>query len=311
MTVAEILPPPGEFRTTEEIRDAKLAKRLARKRRALLLWSLPVVILAFLAVLKLLSAVAINMAGESAYEHQNHNTAADRFSTLEFFNVVEPWKAYFNQGTAIYASGSFFDATTEFDVALQLVPKAPEGEPPTREECDVRTNYSLAFEGLGDEAMVAGDPAMGSNYFTQAQEMLSTCGESGGTGGEEAQDAEERQQESQSEAEQQQEQEQEGGGGEDPSQNPSETPSDGESPSQDPSESGSGESPSQDPSQSGSGESPSQDPSESGSGGESQSPTESTDPRQQELEERNQEAQESRQAQEQESGGGNGDGQNW
>jgi len=292
----DVLPPPGEFKTTEEIRDARYAEELRAKRKRLLLWSLPLMLIAFLAALKLLSAVALNTAGSSAYENANHNTAADRFASLEVFNVIEPWKAHFNQGTAIYASGQFFQATRQLQVALDLVPKAPQGEPPGEDECSVRTNYSLALEGMGDEAMAAGDPAMGAVRYAEAQEMLVSCGESGGNGGEEAQEAEERQQESQEQAEEQQEQqeqEQQQGEGEDPTDGPtdgeSETPTDGES-------SGEGETPTD---------------GESGEGGESESPTDSGDPQQEELESRNEEAQQSADAEEQASGGGDGSGQNW
>ncbi|WP_420113582.1 hypothetical protein [Pseudactinotalea sp.] len=301
----DVLPPPGEFKTSEEIRDAKYAEELRRKRKRLLLWSLPVMVIAFLAAVKLLSAVALNMAGSSAYSNASYNTAADRFESLEFFNVVEPWKAYFNQGTAIYAGGQFFQATQKLDVALDLVPKSPQGEPPGEDECDVRTNYSLALEGLGDESMAARDPAMGADYYAQAQEMLSNCGESGGSGGEEAQEAEERQQESQEQAEQEQQEQQEGEGGEDPSDGPtdgeSETPADGES-------SGEGESETPTDGES-SGEGESETPTDGGSSGGEE--TESTDPQQEELESRNDEAQQSADAEDQASGGGNGSGQNW
>ena len=306
----DVLPPPGEFKTTEEIRDAKFAEELRRKRKRLLLWSLPLMLIAFLAALKLLSAVAINMAGGSAYENANYNTAEDRFESLEFFNVIEPWKAHFNQGTAIYASGRFFPATEQFKVALDLVPKSPQGEPPGKDECDVRTNYSLALEGLGDEAMAANDPAMGTNYYGQAQEMLANCGESDGNGGEEAQEAEERQQESQEQAEEQQEQqEQEGEGGEQSSETPTDGESSGEGESETPTDGeSSGEGESESPSE---GESESPSDGESSGEGESASPTESTDPQQEELESRNEEAQQSADADEQASGGGDGSGQNW
>lgn len=303
----DLLPPPGEFRTTEEIKDARYADQLRRKRKLLLLWSLPVLIIAFLAAFKLLSAVAVNMAGTSAYEHANHNTAADRFELLaDYFNVVEPWKAHFNQGTAIYASGEFFAAKEELEVALDLVPKGEPGAPPGKEECDVRTNLSLSLEGLGDEAMAAGDPAMGANYYTQAQTALSNCGESGGNGGEEAQEAEERQEQSQSDAQQQQEEQQQGEDGE---EGESESPSDGESQSPSDGESSGGESETPSDGESSGGESES--PSEGESGDQSASPTESTDPQQEELESRNEDAQQSADADEQASGGGNGSGQNW
>lgn len=299
----DVLPPPGEFRTTEEIRDARFAEELAARRRRLLLWSAPLMLIAFLAALKLLSAVALNMAGSSAYEHANHNTAAERFEALEVFNVVEPWKAHFNQGTAIYASGQFFQATQQLEVALDLVPRSPQGEPPGKDECDVRTNYSLALEGLGDESRAAGDPAMAADYYQQAQTMLANCGESGGNGGEEAQEAEERQQESQEQAEQEQQQQQEQEQqGEDGGEGESEEPTDGES-------SGESESPTDGESSGDGGESES--PSDDSSGGESESPTESLDPQQEELQSRNEEAQQSADAEEQASGGGNGSGQNW
>ncbi|UFU06276.1 hypothetical protein [Ruania halotolerans] len=310
MSTADLLPPPGRFRSTAEIRDAQFHEKLAKRRRLMLLWSAPVVAIAALAAVKLLSAVLINLAGTSAYDNANHVTAADRFASLEYVNWVEPWKAHFNQGTAVYATGDFFNATQDLDVALGLVPTAPEEEPRGADECMVRTNYSLALEGLGDEASIAGDFAMAANRYDEAQAMLADCGESGGNGGEEAQEAEERQQESQEQNQEQQEeqeqQEQEGeNGGE--SESPTEGENGGESESPTEGESG-GESESPTDGESG-GESES--PTDGESGGESESPTESQDPRQSELEERNQEAQESREASEQESGGGNGSGQNW
>lgn len=305
----DLLPPPGEFRTTAEIRDARYAQDLRRRRRRMLMWSAPLLLLALLVALKLLSAVVINAAGTSAYEDAAHNTAADRFELLaDVVNVVEPWKAHFNTGTAVYASGDFFNATTDLEIALELVPRSPDGEPPAGPECDVRTNYSLALEGLGDEALAAGDPAMANNYLTQAQTMLAECGQSN----EQAEEAEERQEQSQQEAQEQQEQQEgeEGDGGE------QEQPTDGESGEQDPSASptdGEGgeesatptDGESATPTDGGSGDQATETPTEGEDGGESR------DPREEELESRNSEAQESRDAQEQESGGGDGSGQNW
>lgn len=273
-----LLPPPGEFRTTEEVRDAQFAARMARRRKLLLLWSAPVVLVVVLIAAKLLSAVVLNIAGSSAYAQQNYVTASQRFSTLEFFNVIEPWKAPFDEGTATYASGDFFAATTVLEQALAQVPQAPEDQPRGVEECMVRTNYSLALEGLGDEAQDASDFTMATDYYDQAQDMLADCGESDGNGGEQAEDAEERQQQSQQDSqEEQQEQE---------SENDSDPDAD-DSPEQ------------------------SQSPSDDDTDEQSASPSQTRDPRQEELEDRNQEAQESREAEEQKSGGGNGSGQNW
>src|SRR5699024_7904560 len=124
-----------------------------------------------------------------------------------------------------------------------------------------------------------------TDYYDQAQQMLADCAQSG-NGGEQAQDAQERQQESQEESQQQEDSEEQQGGQSDDSgqdsqeESPSESPQENQSPS-------------------------------SGDSGEDSSASPSTNPRQEELEERNREAQESREAQEQKSGGGDGSGQNW
>src|SRR5699024_1898765 len=104
-------------------------------RKLLLLWSAPVVLVVFLVAVKLLSAVVLNIAGTSAYEKQNYVTAVERFSSLEVFNVIEPWKAPFDEGTATYATGDFFAATQVLEMALAHVPKAPDGQPRGVQEC--------------------------------------------------------------------------------------------------------------------------------------------------------------------------------
>ncbi|MGC0274308.1 hypothetical protein ACO0LV_15090 [Pseudactinotalea sp. Z1739] len=295
----QILPPPGEFKTTEEIRDARFAETLRRRRRLLLWWSAPVVLLAFLVAVKFLSAVVINTAGISAYDNENHNTAATRFGHLEFFNVVEPWKPYFNAGTAVYSAGDFFGATVPLGMALDLVPKAPEEEPRGELECAVRTNYSLSLEGLGDEALLAEDPGTALDYYEQAQEMLADCVDGGG-GGEEAEEADERQQESQDQAEEQQEQQQQDQQDSGQGEQEQETPEGGED--EDPTETDDGEN--GDPTETETDNGDNGDPTET----ETEEPG---DPREEELEERNRQAQRDREEQEQQESGGDGSGQNW
>ncbi|MFV0427690.1 MAG: hypothetical protein ACK5KU_11755 [Beutenbergiaceae bacterium] len=284
----DTLPPPGEFQTTEEIRDANFARKLRRQRKLMLTWSAPVLLFLLLASIKLLSAVGLNLAGTSAYQQANYNTATERFEALEFFNVIQPWKAFFNQGTAIYASGEFFNASQTLEVALDLVPKAPQGQSPGPEECDVRTNLSLSYEGLGDEALAVSDSAMALNYYEQAQTVLSNCGESGGNGGEEAQEAEGRQQQQQQEAEQQADEGE--GNQEGDQQGDGDSQQDGEETSDSPDPSGSGD---------------------DSSGSPTTTPTPSVDPQMEELESRNGDAGQGSDADEQASGGGNGSGQNW
>ena len=265
--------PPITFATDTELRDAAFAERLARRRRLLMRWSLPVVILAAVVSLKFLSAVGLNLIGTHSYERANYSTAADRYVNTQFANVVQPWKAYFNEGTAHYSAGKFFTAGGRFEIALEDVPKAPEGEPRGPEECAVRVNYSLALEGTADETLAVGDAVMAEEYYTRALEMLADGADSG-EGGETAEDAQDRQEQGQQEAQDQQE----------------ERSGDG-----DPEESGPDE-----------GDPEEGDP-ENGDGEE----TEEEDPQQQELEERNQRANEFDDEDEERAGVGDGSGQNW
>src|SRR5699024_9974143 len=267
--------PPITFATDTELRDAAFAEKLARRRRRLLRWSLPVVVLAALVAVKFLSAVGLNLIGTSSYDRANYSTAAARYVNTQFVNVVQPWKAYYNEGTAHYSAGKFFTSGQRLEIALDKVPKAPEGEPRGPEECAVRVNYSLALEGTADETLAVGDAEMAEQYYTQALEMLADCAESG-EGGETAEDAQERQEESQQEAQEEQEERSgEGEGGD---------PDDGEDPE---------------------GGAP-----EEGEGAEGESP-EPEDPQQEELEERNQRANEPEGDEEGGVGVGDGSGQNW
>ncbi len=270
--------PPITFATDTELRDAAFAAKLARRRRLLMRISIPIAIIAALVSLKLLSAVGLNLIGTASYDRANYSTAADRYVNTQFLNVVQPWKAYYNEGTAHYSAGKFFTASGRFAIALDKVPKAPEGEPRGTDECMVRVNYSLALEGTADETLAVGDAAMAEKYYAEALDMLADCADSG-AGGETAEEAQDRQEQSQHEAQRQQEENQQGGG-------------EGESPEGEDPDAG-GES------------------SEDGHGGEEEEPAD-VDPQQQELEERNQRANEE-QTKDGESGlgGGEGSGQNW
>lgn len=205
--------PPISFASDVELRDAAFARKLQRRKQLLLRISLPVVIIAALLALKLLSAAGLAFVGNSSYHRANYSTAAARYANTQFVNIVQPWKAYYNEGTAHYAAGKFFTATQRLDVALEKVPKTPEDQPRGAEECAVRVNYSLALEGTADESLAVGDAVTAERYYTQALEMLADCADSG-EGGQTAEDAQERQEEGQQESQDQQQPE--GGEGDDP-----------------------------------------------------------------------------------------------
>lgn len=300
----------GEFFTTiEAAQEARAVAQARARRRRLLRWSAPIVGVVGLAAVFLLTICVVVVVGERSYAATSFTSAAGQFGVLRSVNAVETWKPHYNVGTAEYASGRFFRATQDLGIALDLVPKSPEGEPPGRDECLVRINLSLSYEGLGDEAARASDHPMAIDYYSQALAYVEGCGSGGGGGGSEqeqesADEAQDRQQEKQDE----QESEQSGGEGEQEGGNGGE----GENPG------GDGENPD------GEGGEGGDDPSEQPSNGEGENegdptPTDSGEPtegstmseQQRELEERNREAQEQREREQQEEGGGSGGRQGW
>ncbi|PWD50956.1 hypothetical protein C8046_10110 [Serinibacter arcticus] len=285
------LPAPGQFETVEQAQQARAVAEAGVRRRKLLVWSSPVVALLVLAAIYLLTITTVVIVGERSYENRSYATATRQFSWLQNVNALETWKPYYNAGTARYAGGGFFRASQELEQALEIVPKGTDGARGA-DECKVAMNLSLAYEGLGDEAALAADPAMALTYYAQALAQLEGCGSGSGGDSEqesEAQESQERQEGKQGEQEQAQ------GGGEDPSD-----PSDPADPGEDPADPTDPTDPGEEP--------PPTDPGEDQTGA-SEDPDMSEEER--EVAERNAEAERERQEQEQQEGGGSGGGQGW
>ncbi|KAE8762752.1 hypothetical protein [Georgenia thermotolerans] len=151
-----------------------------RRRRRLLAWSAPVVALALLAGGVLLGIALGGWYGRSAYEARAYDAAATRFEHLKPSTVlVEPWKAWFNTGTALERAGEHAQAVEELRGAHRLVPKGTtgaDGRPdPGTPECRVRINLSLTLESVGDDARGAGDPGSAVTYYRDAMDAIGPC----------------------------------------------------------------------------------------------------------------------------------------
>lgn len=142
----------------------KTVTALHKKRRRLLLWSAPVMLLAVLLAVKLLSLPLL--AGQSATSfaaNQGDGTlrAAHGLGTL---NVVERYKAPFALGDGYVLKGDFAQARSSFAAALVLAPAA--------ESCKVRVNLVLSLERLGDARAEAGDPASALAFYQEGSAMV-------------------------------------------------------------------------------------------------------------------------------------------
>lgn len=119
-----------------------------RRRRRLLLWSLPIVLIAALFSAKTLSAAGAAQQASDQYAAGDFEGAADAARAQMFLNIFEQWKAHFNLGDAYVGLGVLDEAQQEFESALSLASGA--------DACTVRVNLALLFELRGDNAAEAG-----------------------------------------------------------------------------------------------------------------------------------------------------------
>ena len=259
--------------------------------------SAPVVLVAVLVGSLLLGIWTGSLWGRAAYDAGEHVEAARRYAYQQRWTdpAVEPWKAWFNAGTAELRGAEHFRATEALRGALSRVPAGTPDVSGTSAECRVRTNLSLALEGLGDDSRAAADPAMAERYYTEAMDVIGVCSTDGESESEDAQPEEEEPSSQQDRAEQRQRVKQRESAAEQRATEdtgPQEAdPEDTTEPEGQPAQPEEGGLPDERP------------PPEEQDGG--------ADPRRQELEERNREAERERSRQEQERGGQPGGGQNW
>ena len=138
--------------------DAPALDRRQRRRR-LLLWSaLPVLLVLCLAV-KLLSVGVLAGVADRSFAGGNAAAVADAATGLRIANLIEPHKAPFAEGDALFLAGDFAGARERFEEALSLAG--------TADECVIRANLALTVERLGDARLRAEDPTAAGRLFAE------------------------------------------------------------------------------------------------------------------------------------------------
>jgi len=136
------------------------ALRAARLRRRTwwLVGMIPVVVLLLVLGFKLAFLAPIASQGMDRYDAGDARGAAETYGIQRTLNIVEPWKAHYNHGTALASSEdewAAYDAIRSLDTAYDLA----ENETP-EERCMIQTNLSLSYEIMGDHDMAyAGEKA--------------------------------------------------------------------------------------------------------------------------------------------------------
>lgn len=133
---------------------------VTRTRRRMLLFSLPVVLLALFVAWKLLSMSVLAGRAIDAYDRGRFDLSVEKSDALMFLNVAEDWIPYFDRGTAHAAGEAYSQGTDDLAKALE---RAPEDR-----RCDVRVNLALAWE-------LQGDAYFGAGYFAGAAKLYETA----------------------------------------------------------------------------------------------------------------------------------------
>ncbi|GAA1895862.1 tetratricopeptide repeat protein [Lapillicoccus jejuensis] len=156
------------------------SERLARRRR-LVVWSLPVVLVVLAVALKLLTMVALGQQARSAWDQGNITSLQSAGDRLGFLDLIERHKAPFARGDAKVLAGDLDGARAQFERALSLAPA--DG----LENCQIRVNLAAALEKLGDAARSSsGGLAAATPYYDREQEVAAAappgCFQPGGQG---------------------------------------------------------------------------------------------------------------------------------
>lgn len=123
-----------------------LTARMRRRRRRLLLASLPVVVLAVLVALKLLSLNLVHNQTLAAYQEGDQAKTLTWGERQGWVNIVEQFRSPFAIGDANVLTGHYDLARPWFEQAFEQVPKGG------IDDCKVRVNLGLTYEALGDAA---------------------------------------------------------------------------------------------------------------------------------------------------------------
>jgi len=184
-------------RAAREAADASLQARRARlrRRRNLLLWSSPLMVVALVVVGKALSVPVIANGAKDSFDEQGYVEAAADYHRLQTWDVAEQWKVSFNEGTSLLAAGDLDPAETLLDQALSEVPAMPEDLTPYSDAelrelpaCLVRTNLAVLHETRAEGKHTDADALV--EEMKEEQEALDALGPDGPTDGSAAPDPE-------------------------------------------------------------------------------------------------------------------------
>lgn len=145
----------------------ELLERNRRRRRArkwIGIFAIPLVLIAALLVVKLLSMYAFAHQSIRAFVATDFEGTVAAAEWQGVANWFEPYKAPYNRGTGLAEQGKLDEARTALEESMSLVSGL--------ESCAVRYNLATVVERQGDRATGAGDVQAGQDLYRKALEIL-------------------------------------------------------------------------------------------------------------------------------------------
>jgi len=151
-------PPPRRRRWTDDARR--------RMRIILMLVLAPITIAGLVLASKLVSVNAFADASQNAFERRAYQEAELQARGLQWWNILEPWKAPYDVGVALGMQGSpeqLVEARTLLEEALEL-----NGEEGSNEYCVIVVSIVYVVEKQGDQAREGGDTQTANGLYQEA-----------------------------------------------------------------------------------------------------------------------------------------------
>lgn len=155
--------------------------RLRRLRRIVFaILALPIAILALLA-LRFLSMPLTQAWSGAAYADGDHPTAIERLAPVEVLNWFEPYLPHLTKGTSLLQEGQDAAAEKELRAALDAWERGRDLNQPAHAQCKILNNLAISIERQADEIA---DPAARGDRLYEAEQLLAPCAGGGGGDGE-------------------------------------------------------------------------------------------------------------------------------
>lgn len=131
------------------------------KRHKLFKWSLPLVGVLVLVSVWLVLPTTLTAVATARYNDRQYSGATSTLSGLTLSNVIEPYIALYNQGTALSAAGNYDQAKEKLETALAYTSD-------TEAVCRISMNLVSTLESAGDTSFKQANFSGAVTYYTQA-----------------------------------------------------------------------------------------------------------------------------------------------